>query len=394
MLNIWDTPGARRWAAPIRSALERSTCVIVCHPDTDRPRGLVEQVAGWCATSRPVLHRLQLDPMLATGERAANLELLARAIAADADLDFEAGTRVTPAEVASHHRTDSAVLHIDARRAPDDVAAAWCAFAAAAASGTKDMPASDRAAVICHVAGARVPLPASSPNLRLLWWWGALSPLDLTVLFDDPSRDQVATASIVEIARWDVDLGERLADRWDGSPGTLAGHLSSANPIGPKSGLASTDVTGPAGSAPGRLRDLWATGLADSWAGRSDPHVSLLSETDVYRRRWHAQVRVLYPWLEELRAEIAWEVAACARRSGLSERVADSLLTLELSPLRKKAIVQLELKVPAALRDVLDSAVTARNALAHLEPVDPVTLASLTSAAQAARFAPGPVRSA
>ena len=82
----------------------------------------------------------------------------------------------------------------------------------------------------------------------------------------------------------------------------------------------------------------------------------------------------------------------CAANAGVSDGVIEDLGAYELGPLRHEAVFKLKLRLPVAVHDVLNRAVTARNALAHLEPVDPVTLSSLAAAARTARFAPGPVR--
>lgn len=389
MVDVWDTPGGRRWAGPIRTALTRGTCVVVCHPDRTRPSGLIDRIGGWCAGQRPVLQHLVVPPEIVSDDRIGNVELVARDVAEALHLPVEAGTRIRPPDVATHERTDGAVIHIDARAVGHQAASTWCAFAAAIAAGTKDVPASERAAVIVHVVGRLgVEVPDSDTNLRVLWWWGALSSLDLAVLVDEAGRDALDTATITEVARWDVDLAEQLAARWDGNPRSLNEHVVRVADC--DNGLIGLD--GPAGPVPGEARAAWADGLVDSWVGRRDRHPSLVDTDGMDRRRWHAQVRVVYPWLEELRAEAAVLVAELASRSHLSDAAVEELLTCELGPLRHLACFEHRLPVPAHMRDVLDRAVSARNALAHLSPVDSVTLSSLAAAAAAARCAPGPLK--
>lgn len=389
MIEVWDTPGGRRWSAPIRAALSRATCVIACHPDLQRPGRLVEQVGEWCSAQRPALQRLVVPPEVAAGARTGNLELLAQAVADSLQLPVSAGTRLAPHDIACHENTDGAVLHVDARAEEAAVASTWCAFAAAIAAATKDVPPAERAAVIVHVTGdPSVEVPESDTNLRVLWWWGALSPLDLAVLLDEAGRDALDTATITEVARWDVDLAERLATRWDGNPASLREH------IGPAADhlLAPVVLDGAPGPTPGEARALWAAGVVDSWLGRRDRHPSLIDAQAMERRRWHAQVRVVYPWLEELRAEMALVVAELAAGSHLSSEAVEELATCELGPLRHLARFEYQLPVSGPVKDVLDRAVAARNALAHLSPVDSRTLSSLAAAAAAARCAPGPLK--
>lgn len=388
MVDVWDTPGGRRWTAPIHAALERATCVIVVHPSSTRPAGLVDAIAAWCSSRRPVVQHLAVDAALVTGDRTGNVELVARDVAELLHLDFEPGARTRPADIATHGGTDGAVLHIDARSADDKAASTWCQFAVAVAAGTKDTPASDRAAVIVHIAGDQVEVPDSDTNLRVLWWWGALSALDVTVVVDDANRTPLDVATIVEVARWDVDLAERLAARWDGNPATLGSHLQPPDtPAG-----AVSELDGPPGPVPGGVRTAWAAGIVDSWAGRRDLHPSLVDAPGMERRRWHAQVRVVYPWLEELRADVAGVVSQLAAESGMSADVVEELAALELGPLRHNACFEMRLSVPRPVRDVLDRAITARNSLAHLSPVDAVTLDALSQAASSARCTPAPVR--
>lgn len=385
-MEIWDTPGGRRWSAPIRTALDRGTCVIVCHPAAERPAGLVDRVARWCSERRPTLQRLTVDADIVRGDRVGNVELVARDVAQVLNLDVDVGARITPADIATHELTDGAVIHVDARRIPDDAASTWCRFAAAVAEGTKDHPAADRCAVIVHVtAGVGVGVPDSDTNLRVLWWWGALSPLDVTVLIDEIGRQPMDTATIVEVARWDVDLAERLATRWDGAPDTLVDHLRVTPPVNVP------EANGPAGPAPGPMREAWVAGLIESWEGRRDRHASLIDSAALDRRRWHAQVRVIYPWLEELRADVASVVSDLGLRAGLHPDVVADLAASELGPLRHLACFEHRLRLPRPVRDTLDRAVTARNSLAHLSPVDPATLTALAAAARAARCTPGPL---
>lgn len=388
MVDVWDTPGGRRWAAPVRSALERATCVIVVHPDLSRPPGLVDAVAAWCSTRRPVLQHLAVDAALVCGDRVGNVELVAQDLAQHLQLDVAAGARTGPVDVAGHEGTDGAVIHVDARALDGKAASTWCTFAAAVAAGTKDMAASERAAIVVHVAGDRVEVPDSDTNLRVLWWWGALSALDVTVAVDAASREPLDVATIVEVARWDIDLAERLATRWDGNPETLKSHITRRD----ATASVPCDVQGAPGPIPGTVRDAWAAGLVDSWGGRRDPHASLVDASGMERRRWHAQVRVVYPWLEELRADVAAIVAEVAAGAGMAADAVDDLAALELGPLRHRACFEARLGIPRPVRDVLDRAITARNSLAHLSPVDAVSLGALARAAAVARCTPGPTR--
>lgn len=390
MVNLWDTPGGRRWAAPLHAAMRRGTCVIVCHPDEHRPDGLIDAVPRWASAERPSLRALPVPAALADGP-GGNLELLARAVADHLDLDVLAGDRCDPATISGHEYTDNGVIHIDARSASPAQAEAWAAFAAAAAAGTKDRPAEDRAAVIVHVvATPDRAIPNADTNLRVLWWWGALSALDVTVLVDEAERDATTTATIVEVARWDVDLAERLALRWDGHPKKLDQHLTA--PAAACTPELTGELDGPAGPAPGSAQAAWNAGLVDAWAGSRDRHVALLGPGGLARRRWQAQVKVIYPWLEELRADIAATIAELAAQAGIAGQDLEDLVAAELGPLRHRACFEHRLPIPRPVRDVLDRAVRARNALAHLTPIDAVSLNSLARAASTARYTPGPVR--
>jgi len=247
----------------------------------------------------------------------------------------------------------------------------------AAAAASKDLPAAERPALVLHVvADGSVEVPANDTNLRALWWWGVLAPLDVAVLVDAADRDPVDAATIGEVARWDVELVSRLAERWDGDPATLAGHVAEhARPA------RTCVLEGPAGPSPGPATEAWCAGTVERWAGMLDPHVTLAPEGVLDRRRWHAQVTVVYPWLEEVRAVVSSRVAAAARSAGLDEESVDALMAEELGGLRHLAMFEHNLDLPGDVRDLLGRAVTARNELAHLRAISPQRLGGLRAAA-------------
>src|SRR3546814_1657152 len=86
-IELWDTPGARRWFAAVVAAMERRTVVIMCHPAIAVPVAAPERVAAAAAARRPRIRVLTCPPDLpiALGDGGRNAELLARTVAEHLD---------------------------------------------------------------------------------------------------------------------------------------------------------------------------------------------------------------------------------------------------------------------------------------------------------------------
>lgn len=129
-------------------------------------------------------------------------------------------------------------------------------------------------------------------------WSGQVTRLDTQAYVeramgwpDDTLASRTAVAVTVELSGWDPSMARALAA------------LDLEAQIDPREALASLpDVLG------GR-HPCWANGLVDRWDGGSWLHTAALAESDfpeVLRARvWRGQVRIVFPFLEQIRTAFA-----------------------------------------------------------------------------------------
>jgi hypothetical protein len=156
--------------------------------------------------------------------------------------------------------------------------------------------------------------------LTSIWWWGRIARWDVAAYIAGlgVSRGAAGTGvladvraeSIVEVARWDLDLAERLADLWAGDPAELPALLGGCpeRPPGDRGGspLKGTSTRGTWDDLrpPDSLLLAWDDRRFDRWHEQpSGSGYSLaLSPGGLPRAVWAAQARVLLPWVEERRS--------------------------------------------------------------------------------------------
>ncbi|MER7937142.1 MULTISPECIES: hypothetical protein [unclassified Streptomyces] len=160
------------------------------------------------------------------------------------------------------------------------------------------------------------------------WWWGTIGRLDTaTVVSSTRShgpqghvgqriRAAVRDEVVTEIAGFDLVLAERLAVTWDGSVGRLDSVLRScldAGQVARGDVLPDTALEAGTRRRPGsRLRPAWSRGGLQSWEGRLRPHPTVWyadsgtgvpPELDLLVGQ--AQQRVVSPWIEDTRGQLA-----------------------------------------------------------------------------------------
>ncbi|WP_284574250.1 hypothetical protein [Streptomyces sp. 2P-4] len=191
---------------------------------------------------------------------------------------------------------------------------------------------------------AELPEQVARDDVAVHWWWGVHGRLDtatVVAMARPPAAgraarhqllEAVAQATVVEVCGPFLDLAERLAAEWDGSPDTLPPQLRRLLcDEGLLPGVPDPDdgrtVPAPRGPAPGAalpapagaLREDWDRGLADRWDGRlrhwpgaaarRDPRTQETGapvwdwewEHGVRTRIWLAQNTALLPLLDEAR---------------------------------------------------------------------------------------------
>jgi len=145
-------------------------------------------------------------------------------------------------------------------------------------------------------------------------------------------------------------------------------------------GLELGDYGAPAPDVPGPLRHAWASGFLESFDGSIDHHLTV--SADLERRRWLAQLRTLFPWLERVRLEIAERVVELSETSGI---YSDEIRTFELGEL-KSWLYDNRLRMGRQDYEILKLTHNARNRLAHLDAVSSDDISMMRSAAHAARI--------
>lgn len=218
-------------------------------------------------------------------------------------------------------------------------------------------------------------------SLANVWYWNRIARWDvaahLALLGNHGGQGvvfEVRVETIVEVARWDLELASRLANRWDGDPTTLPamlGELPGAARAAPRDRVRS--ATAP----PDQLLADWDDGCVESWHGATAwaPRLGLHDEESVSRLVWHAQARVLLPWIETHRVLLQ---ATLEERLG-PQRLTDAASHFATETRKPDDVMEIGLlRLVTRARvgngdDGLGKAAhqlwVARNALAHLTPM-------------------------
>jgi hypothetical protein len=249
---------------------------------------------------------------------------------------------------------------------------------------------------------------SSEIALTSIWWWARIARWDVAAHIAGLGAqarlsgvlEDVRAESIVELARWDLDLAERLAAEWSGELSVLPSLLPECGSAGVngksgnagRAGAAARAWQGAAVGAGLRPPDLdlelWDQRMMDGWHDRQSVTVrSLTAAPDKLSRVvWAAQARVLLPWIEECRLALFARVTetmgagrlTAVLRDGFDLPVkADTLV--EIGVLDK--VVQMAIgSGNPELRYASRRLREARNSLAHLRPLSLAEQESLVAA--------------
>jgi hypothetical protein len=219
--------------------------------------------------------------------------------------------------------------------------------------------------------------------MATIWWWGRIARWDsaahiVASYSVDGGRDVIEEArieTVVDVARWDLDLAEQLASAWNGEPADLPGHLKAASMCNAADVTRIGDLD--AGRPPAKLAEAWNQRLVDRWHGSTSFGAGYLADDieKLNRIIWGAQARVLLPWIEERRTQLvcrAVEVLGRKRFHEVLERhlalTFSSASALEIGVLDKAIRIGIGRTHP----DITEASRrlrASRNALAHLEPL-------------------------
>lgn len=244
---------------------------------------------------------------------------------------------------------------------------------------------------------------SSDIALTSIWWWGRVNRWDVAAHIAGLGAArggqagvlaEVRAESIVEVARWDLDLAERLTSQWSGDPAELPAVLGEPGRGGPDGRRGpSPAAAGPSGAwdglrPPDALLGPWDRRSLDRWHEQPSGSGRSLATTagGLSRVVWAAQARVLLPWVEERRSALLYRVKetlghrrfADVLQHGFQPPVTPdgSVEIGVLDRLARKTIGSADPELCEAARHLRQ----ARNLLAHMTPLTLAHQESLVSA--------------
>ncbi|MGV9790305.1 hypothetical protein [Streptomyces sp. NPDC003435] len=160
------------------------------------------------------------------------------------------------------------------------------------------------------------------------WWWGTVGRLDtaLVVATAKPPASggrlehrmltAVREETIAELASFDLALARRLTTKWDGTTQRLDSVLRSCVGSGPVADAQAFPEASFGRGTPRRpgsvLREAWARGAVQSWEGRLRHHPARWyaeatpgAPRELSVAMGQAQQRVVLPWIEDAREQLA-----------------------------------------------------------------------------------------
>jgi hypothetical protein len=155
---------------------------------------------------------------------------------------------------------------------------------------------------------------SSDAGTTSIWWWARVARWDVAAHIADLAERvalpgvlaDVRTESIVEVARWELDLAEHLVLTWEGEPRDLPSLLKDWRSVcaPAMNGSRRTDADGL--RPPHPVLPAWDQRLVEGWHDElSVTTCSLAAEPEKLGRLvWAAQARVLLPWIDERRSTL------------------------------------------------------------------------------------------
>jgi len=257
---------------------------------------------------------------------------------------------------------------------------------------SRSIGSSERSTLVFVVTREFAREDASSVALVNRWYWDRVARWDVAALLALHGRLQevgilgeARLETIIEIAKWDLELAVELEQEWNGSEVDLDRRFAT-RPIRGTSGkpLRRSDDKTP----PESLVEDWDAGSVDSWHGLPtlNPTVTASHPDTLSRLIWSAQSRVLLPWIELRRTrveQIVRQKLGVARMTAAINEyttrypgvVFDTTL-VEVSTLLRIINARFG-SSEERLRLSTQCLLSARNRLAHLNPIPHIQLVEL-----------------
>ena len=374
----WNLPGPARWLRSLASECGDGQSGIVFCPSPRIPEDLVFELE---ALIRHDVHTAEgLD--FGRGSPARLVQSLREWLCLPEDPSLSAR------QLARDTTLGRQTVIVDCRRLDLEQQAHWLDLAAEFSDACREIARATRPRlwIISGPVGEELPhTPHSDVNLRVRWWWGVMSSMDVLLAASELGIEDDLVGQVAEIARWDLELLEDLRN-WDGTIESLEGlepGLEDSRKIQEHALRSSRS------QPPTTLIGEWASGMAESWHGEISPHVSaeLAWRHDAIESRvWLAQVARMTPIIEMERWRLAASLDEELRRASLLEAwVGQDITSLEIGPLLKCYLDHFPESLPAGRRRLLRELRDARNDLAHRRPLSPSSISSLRNLIRADR---------
>ena len=347
-MTLWDLPGVKRFVESECEAPLRAGASVIARFPQEVPLGFED------AVTTPLENFLSVGKLNATG---SPFEALCARYATGSHAHVQ-----TIQELCRDRSFEGRLVWVDGLNASNWTA--WRAFLVHYAQVSRSMPLVGRTLFFAPITGSPPnALPTSDIALATCEWDGVPDELDLMLLANERLRGRVGsvvlrtllTTVVARVASWDFDSALRMLT------GDKRNILDPVKPLRELARDKGWTVETPVS---------WELGTASS-TGVAHPARAALDDPprEIERRIWSAQASVLLPWLETLRYQIieanGHDVRRQMRQAAFKH---EDPYDLELGEL---ASIFGRRGAHGGLRTRLRKLQTARNALAHLQPLLP-----------------------
>lgn len=287
----------------------------------------------------------------------------------------------------------------------------WMRFLEEYADAARDQRPLDRTVFCVPLVGpCALEMPSADVLLTERWWWGIISRLDILLFAATAWRGgtggdgipAVDQSVVAELAGFNPELAEELLRRPICSPEQMCVLLRD---YAEQQGLPRMDATGNAithasqsGAAspvhlPNAVKQMWAQGVLN-WVDQEglQLHSAVLAssgrEGAIRRRIWRAQVRVLLPYVDELRVALCECLVQRNGKQWLAQYAGnreEDIAAIEIGRLKYLCDTDVRCKgLPGSVRELVYWLHWARNELSHLRPLHPDQIAEGFRISQAA----------